>query len=110
MKTAQKGKKLANLDSNIKCGNSLIDDKDIAGDKAFVWEEEFKEIFQNKSYTFNNGEVNVSNKGACSLVEKNEQNKKAFHITWVTHNSRTSERMVEYNVQRWEWLILEDEQ
>jgi hypothetical protein len=30
LKTAQKGKKLANLDSNIKCGNSLIDDKEIA--------------------------------------------------------------------------------
>lgn len=47
LKTAQKGKKLANLDSNIKCGNSLIDDKEIAGDKAFVWETEFKEIFDN---------------------------------------------------------------
>lgn len=47
LKTASKGKKLANLDSNIKCGNSLIDDKEIAGDKAFVWEDEFKEIFDN---------------------------------------------------------------
>lgn len=45
LKTAQKGKKLANLDENIKCGNSLIDDPEVAGDKAFVWEIEFKEIF-----------------------------------------------------------------
>jgi hypothetical protein len=30
LKTASKGKKLANLDKNIKCGNSLIDDKEIA--------------------------------------------------------------------------------
>ncbi|MDD2565212.1 MAG: TaqI-like C-terminal specificity domain-containing protein [Candidatus Gracilibacteria bacterium] len=50
LKTAQKGKKLANLDSNIKCGNSLIDDKKIAGDKAFVWETEFKEIFDNDGF------------------------------------------------------------
>jgi predicted RNA methylase len=45
LKTAQKGKKLANLDGNIKCGNSLIDDPEVAGDKAFVWETQFKEIF-----------------------------------------------------------------
>lgn len=47
LKTASKGKKLANLDKNIKCWNSLIDDKEIAGDKAFVWETEFGEIFAN---------------------------------------------------------------
>jgi hypothetical protein len=32
------------LQQNIKCGNSLIDDPLIAGDKAFKWEEEFKQI------------------------------------------------------------------
>lgn len=47
LKTAQKGKKLANLDSNIKCGNSLIDDEAIAWNKAFKWNEEFKEIMNN---------------------------------------------------------------
>lgn len=41
LKTAQKGKKLANLDSNIKCWNSLIDDESVAWSKAFVWEIEF---------------------------------------------------------------------
>lgn len=41
LKTAQKGKKLANLDENIKCGNSLIDDPEVAGEKAFDWEKEF---------------------------------------------------------------------
>ncbi|MFA5780269.1 MAG: N-6 DNA methylase [Elusimicrobiota bacterium] len=29
---------------NIRCGNSLIDDPKIAGNKAFKWEEEFKEL------------------------------------------------------------------
>jgi len=43
LKSAQKGKKLNNLDANIKCGNSLIDDKTIT-DKAFDWNTEFKEI------------------------------------------------------------------
>lgn len=45
LKTAQKGKKLTTLDKNIKCGNSLIDDPEIAGNKAFKWEEGFPEVF-----------------------------------------------------------------
>ena len=45
LKTAQKGKKLTALDANIRCGNSLIDDPEIAGKKAFNWQTEFKDIF-----------------------------------------------------------------
>lgn len=46
IKVAQKGMKLPTLDNNIKCGNSLIDDEEIVGNKAFKWEEEFDEIFK----------------------------------------------------------------
>jgi len=45
LRTAQKGRKLSNLSRNIKVGNSLIDDKTVAGEKAFNWKEEFKEVF-----------------------------------------------------------------
>jgi type I restriction-modification system DNA methylase subunit len=45
LRTAQKGRKLSDLSKNIKCGNSLIDDPAVAGDKAFDWKEEFPEIF-----------------------------------------------------------------
>ena len=45
LRTAQKGRKLTSLNSNIKCGNSLIDSKAVAGDKAFSWEKEFPEVF-----------------------------------------------------------------
>ncbi|MEX1193034.1 MAG: N-6 DNA methylase [Brumimicrobium sp.] len=45
LRTAQKGRKLTSLNNNIKCGNSLIDSKAVAGDKAFTWEEEFPEVF-----------------------------------------------------------------
>ncbi len=31
------------LDNNIKCGNSLIDDPAVAGDKAFKWEQQFED-------------------------------------------------------------------
>jgi type I restriction-modification system DNA methylase subunit len=44
LKSAQKGKKLNNLDGNIKCGNSLIDDESVAGERAFDWHKEFKGI------------------------------------------------------------------
>ena len=45
LRTAQKGRKLNTLSNNIKCGNSLIDDPDAAGEKAFNWQMEFPEIF-----------------------------------------------------------------
>ena len=45
LRTAQKGRQLSDLSNNIKCGNSLIDDPEIAGDKAFNWEDEFPQVF-----------------------------------------------------------------
>lgn len=45
LRSAKKGRKLNNLSNNIKCGNSLIDDPIVAGDKAFKWEEEFPQVF-----------------------------------------------------------------
>ncbi|MCI6258722.1 MAG: BREX-1 system adenine-specific DNA-methyltransferase PglX, partial [Spirochaetia bacterium] len=44
--TAQKDRKLTTLNNKIKCGNSLIDDISIAGEKAFNWEKEFPEVFE----------------------------------------------------------------
>ena len=44
--TAQKNRKLTTLNDKIKCGNSLIDDKEVAGDKAFYWKKEFPEVFE----------------------------------------------------------------
>ena len=44
LRTAQKGRKLTALNNNIKCGNSLIDDPTVAGDKAFDWQKEFPEV------------------------------------------------------------------
>ncbi|MCI7036934.1 MAG: N-6 DNA methylase [Spirochaetia bacterium] len=43
--TAKKNRKLTTLNGKIKCGNSLIDDPSVAGEKAFKWEEEFPEVF-----------------------------------------------------------------
>jgi len=46
LRTARKGRKLNSLNKNIKCGNSLIDDLSVAGDKAFNWQEQFPHIFE----------------------------------------------------------------
>lgn len=45
LRTAQKGRKLSSLSSNIKVGNSLIDDPEVAGELAFNWEKEFPQVF-----------------------------------------------------------------
>ncbi len=74
LRTAQKGRKLNTLSNNIKCGNSLIDDPEIAGEKAFNWQKEFPNVFRKKE-------------------------KKAWHVTWVTHDTRTSARMIKYKVR-----------
>jgi type I restriction-modification system DNA methylase subunit/REP element-mobilizing transposase RayT len=74
LRTAQPNRKLNSLNHNIKCGNSLIDDPEVAGDKAFKWEEEFPSIFK-------------------------EKHKKPYHITTTIHDSRTSKRMEKYKVR-----------
>lgn len=45
LRTAKPQRKLNSLNENIKCGNSLISDPAIAGDKAFDWEKEFPQVF-----------------------------------------------------------------
>jgi REP element-mobilizing transposase RayT len=74
LRTAQPNRKLNDLNNNIKCGNSLIDDPAVAGDKAFNWHNEFPTIFH-----------------------KND--KKGWHITCATHNSRYSQRMLDYHIE-----------
>lgn len=46
LRTAKQGRKLLHLRNNIKAGNSLIEDPNIAGEKAFIWAKEFPTIFQ----------------------------------------------------------------
>ncbi len=45
LRTARPQRKLNDLNNNIKCGNSLIDDPEVAGDKAFNWKTEFPHVF-----------------------------------------------------------------
>ena len=45
LRTAKPHRKLSSLNNNIKCGNSLISDPTIAGEKAFDWQKEFPQVF-----------------------------------------------------------------
>ncbi|MCD4790534.1 MAG: N-6 DNA methylase, partial [Bacteroidales bacterium] len=86
LRTAQRGRKLTSLNNNLKCGNSLIDDPEVAGEKAFNWNMEFPQVFK-------------------------EKEKKAWHITTATHNSRYSQRMFDNYVKLGEavWMSEKDE-
>ena len=74
LRTAKPNRKLNSLNDNIKCGNSLISAPEVAGEKAFDWHKEFPQVFT-------------------------EKNKKAFHVTTAIHDSRTSQRMIDYKVR-----------
>lgn len=46
LRTAQPNRKLNDLNNNIKCGNSLIDVPEVAGEKAFNWNTAFPQVFE----------------------------------------------------------------
>jgi len=50
LRTALKERKLSNLNDNIKCGNSLVDDFAFNYRKAFDWKTEFAEIYKNGGF------------------------------------------------------------
>ena len=70
LKIAEKGHRLPLLQENIKCGNSLIDDPAIAGDKAFKWEEEFPEVMQEGGFDVVIGNPPYVNNRNLSKKEK----------------------------------------
>lgn len=68
LRTAQPRRKLNDLSSNIKCGNSLIDSKTVAGDKAFSWETEFPQVFEKGGF-----DVIIGNPPYGAQITKNDQ-------------------------------------
>lgn len=80
LRTAQKGRKLTSLNNNIKCGNSLIDDPTVAGEKAFIWKNEFPEVFAKGGFDVIIGNppyVRVQNLDKNSVVYFEEHYKSA---------------------------------
>jgi len=75
LKIAEKSSRLPILEQNIKCGNSLIDDENVAGEKAFKWKEQFKEIIDKGGF-----DVIIGNPPYGASFSNNEKDfiKKAF--------------------------------
>ncbi|MCM4161726.1 restriction endonuclease subunit M [Antarcticibacterium flavum] len=74
LRTAQPSRKLNDLSGNIKCGNSLIDDEAVAGNKAFKWEEEFPEVFDPSSGSGGGFDVVIGNPPWGAKLSTSEAN------------------------------------
>ncbi len=83
LRTAQPRRKLNNLSSNIKCGNSLIDSKTVAGDKAFKWEEEFPHIFEKGGF-----DVVIGNPPYVHLEAIKDESEKLSKLGYSTFDKR----------------------
>ena len=76
LRTAQPNRKLNDLSGNIKCGNSLIDDHEIAGDKAFNWQQAFPQVFAKGGF-----DVIIGNPPYLNLTKGNTSDEViAFYI------------------------------
>ena len=74
LRTAQPNRKLNDLNNNIKCGNSLIDDPAVAGEKAFNWQREFPQVFENGGFDIVIGNppyVQLQSMGEMSEILRN---------------------------------------
>ena len=71
LRTARPHRKLNSLNQNIKCGNSLISDPEVAADKAFDWQREFPQVFERGGFDVVIGNppyVQLQSMGAMSDV------------------------------------------
>ena len=82
LRTAHRGRTLTNLSEKIKCGNSLIDDKTVT-ENAFVWEEEFAEVFAKGGF-----DVVIGNPPYVSSKKLNKENKEYFGNKYISATSQ----------------------
>jgi len=85
LKTADKNKTLASLENNIKCGNSLIDDAEIAGELAFDWEKEFPQVFENGGF-----DIVVGNPPYVDIKSLNSVEVKYYFKRFLTTENRVN--------------------
>jgi len=81
IRTAERGRKLSDLNNNIKCGNSLIDDPAVAGDKAFDWKKEFPQVFKTTSPSIPLlAKEREKGRGSPSNYEREERGEVGFDV------------------------------
>lgn len=89
LRTAKPRRKLNSLNQNIKCGNSLISDPAIAGDKAFDWQKEFPQVFEKGGF-----DVVIGNPPYVNAMEiKKSYTSEAFNF--IKRNYETAKGTVD---------------
>ncbi|AWM14207.1 restriction endonuclease subunit M [Flavobacterium sediminis] len=83
LRTAQPNRKLNDLSGNIKCGNSLIDDPEIAGDKAFNWQNAFPKVFEKGGF-----DVIIGNPPYVDIKGLNKDDVKFYFDKYSTTENR----------------------
>ena len=85
LRTAKPHRKLNTLSQNIKCGNSLISDPAVAGDKAFDWEKEFPKVFEKGGF-----DVVIGNPPYVNMVNiLDEKQRKYYQNTYKTVKNKS---------------------
>lgn len=80
LNTTTRNRKLTTLNDKIKCGNSLIDDESVAGEKAFNWQKEFPEVFEKGGF-----DVVISNPPYVNAIELKKSYKEDEYNFLKTH-------------------------
>ena len=83
LRTAKPHRKLNSLNENIKCGNSLISDPEIAGEKAFNWQEQFPKVFEKGGF-----DVVIGNPPYVHLESVIETSNQLEKVGYSTYNKR----------------------
>ena len=83
LRTAKPHRKLNSLNQNIKCGNSLISDPAVAGEKAFDWQREFPQVFEKGGF-----DVVIGNPPYVHLESIIETSKQLEQAGFETYNKR----------------------
>jgi len=101
LRTAKPHRKLNSLNQNIKCGNSLINDPAIAGDKAFDWQKEFPHVFEkggfdvvigNPPYVFAREKVSEEDKFYYSQVYESAKYQVNTYIIFMEQSMLLSKK------------------
>lgn len=82
IRATEKKERLPSLQQNIKNGDSLVDDPNVAGNKAFQWKSEFPDIINNGGF-----DVIIGNPPYIFAREKIDEKQKEFFLK----NYETSE-------------------
>ena len=89
LRTAKPHRKLNSLNENIKCGNSLISDPAVAGEKAFNWQEQFPKVFERGGF-----DVVIGNPPYVNAMEiKKSYTSEAFN--YIKKNYETAKGTVD---------------